>query len=92
MNVVFTGHVHFYERLKPQNGVHYFIAGSSGKLRRGDIEDSNLTAKGFDQGYTFMFVEIDGDEMRFRAISETGQAVDAGTIRRTKPMTSTRPQ
>ena len=58
--VVFTGHEHFYERLKPQHGIHYFIAGSSAKLRRGNIEESNITAKGFDQGYTFMLVEIVG--------------------------------
>ena len=36
VNVVFTGHEHFYERLKPQKGVAYFIVGSSAKLRTGD--------------------------------------------------------
>jgi hypothetical protein len=82
MSVVFTGHEHFYERLKPQKGIHYFIAGSSAKLRRGDIEKSPLTAKGFDQGYTFMLVEIAGDVMYFQTLSETGATVDSGAIRR----------
>jgi 3',5'-cyclic AMP phosphodiesterase CpdA len=85
VNVVFTGHEHFYERLKPQEGITYFISGSAAKLRRGDIEKSPLTAKGFDQGYTFMIVEIDGDELHFQSISETGQTVDSGVIRREKP-------
>jgi 3',5'-cyclic AMP phosphodiesterase CpdA len=85
VNVVFTGHEHFYERIKPQKGINYFISGSAAKLRRGDIEKSPLTAKGFDQGYTFMIVEIDGDELHFQSISETGQTVDSGVVRRETP-------
>jgi predicted phosphodiesterase len=87
VNVVFTGHEHFYERLKPQQGIHYFIAGSSAKLRRGD-NTSELTAKGYDDGYTFMIVEIQGDELRFETISQRGETVDSGTIRRDDKMTS----
>ena len=52
MNVVFNGHEHFYERIKPQKGVQYFIAGASGKLRRGDISKTGLTAVGYDQGFS----------------------------------------
>lgn len=83
VDVVFTGHEHFYERLHPQKGISYFIAGSSAKLRRGNITKSQLTAKGFDQGYTFMLVEIAGDVLYFQTISEKGQTVDSGTIQRT---------
>ena len=36
INVVFSGHDHVYERLKPQKGITYFVAGSGGKLRTGD--------------------------------------------------------
>ena len=39
MNVVFAGHEHFYERLKPQKGIYYFTAGGSAKLRAGDIAE-----------------------------------------------------
>ena len=35
VNVVFSGHYHVYERLKPQKGVHYYVAGSGGKLHEG---------------------------------------------------------
>jgi DNA repair exonuclease SbcCD nuclease subunit len=82
VSVVFTGHEHFYERLKPQNGIHYFVAGSSAKLRRGNIGKSDMTAKGFDQGFTFLLVEIVGDEMHFQTISDEGKAVDAGVVKR----------
>jgi hypothetical protein len=83
LNVVFAGHEHFYERLKPQNGINYFTAGGSAKLRGGDImQNSPLTAKGFDTDQSFMVVEIDGDVLRFQTISRRGKRVDSGEIRR----------
>ena len=35
MDVVFAGHEHFYERIKPQKGIYYFIAGRVGEAARG---------------------------------------------------------
>ena len=84
LNVVFAGHEHFYERLKPQKGISYFTAGGSAKLREGDITtNSAMTAKGFDSEQSFMLVEIDGDVLRFQTISRRGKTVDSGEIRRT---------
>jgi DNA repair exonuclease SbcCD nuclease subunit len=82
VDVVLTGHEHFYERLKPQNGIHYIVSGSSAKLRRGNIGQSAMTAKGFDEGYTFMIVEIIGDELHFQTISDQGKTIDSGVIPR----------
>jgi 3',5'-cyclic AMP phosphodiesterase CpdA len=82
VNVVFTGHEHFYERIQPQKGIAYFIAGSSAKLREGNIAASPLEAKGFDQGYTFMLIEIAGDDLYYQAISETGKTIDSGSVHR----------
>jgi hypothetical protein len=89
VNVVFTGHEHFYERLKPQQGITYFISGSAAKLRRGNLSDeSGITAKGYDQGYTFMIVEIAGDELFFQTIDADGKTIDSGVIsRRTTALT-----
>ena len=83
LNVVFAGHEHFYERIKPQKGITYFIGGSSAKLRAGDIIKTDLTAKGFDTEQSFMLMEIDGDVLRFQTISKRGKRVDSGEIRRT---------
>jgi len=82
VNVVLAGHEHFYERIKPQKGVNYFIVGSSSKLRKGDLRKSELTAYGNDSTYTFMLVEIDGDTMHFQTINDKGATIDAGTVRR----------
>ena len=88
VNVAIMGHEHFYERIKPQKGVAYFILGSSAKLRTGDLRKSALTAYGNDSDYAFMLVEIDGDEMHFQTISDKGATLDTGSIRRPgKPST-----
>ena len=81
VDVVFTGHDHFYERIKPQDGIDYFVTGAGGKIRRGDIKkDSPLTEKGFDADLSFMLVEIVGDNMYFQVITRTGTTVDSGVI------------
>jgi 3',5'-cyclic AMP phosphodiesterase CpdA len=82
VDVVITGHEHFYERIKPQKGVTYFIIGSSAKLREGDLRKSTLTASGNDSDYAFMLIEIDGDDMYFQAISDKAVTLDSGRIRR----------
>ena len=83
VNVVLTGHEHFYERIKPQKGIAYFITGSSAKLREGNINiRTDLTAKGFDSGYTFMIVEIVGDDMYYQALTDAGKTVDSGSVHR----------
>ena len=90
VDVVFAGHEHFYERLKPQNGIQYFILGNSAKLRKGGIvPKSELTAKGFDTDYAFMIAEIAGDEMSFQVISRTERVVDSGKFRRVERKTAT---
>ncbi len=85
VSVVFSGHDHFYERVKPQKGIAYFVVGSGGKLRKGDIDTrSGLTAAGNDQDQSFLAVEINGDEMWFDAVSRQGKVFDSGTITRRK--------
>jgi hypothetical protein len=82
VDVVFSGHEHFYERMKPQKGINYFTLGSSAKLRQGNIRASAITAKGFDDDYVFMLAEIAENELRFRVITRAGKTVDSGILRR----------
>jgi 3',5'-cyclic AMP phosphodiesterase CpdA len=80
VDVVLAGHEHFYERIRPQHGVAYFISGAAGSLRPDDIGASELTAAGFDDDCHFMLFEVAGNELYFQAISRAGRTVDAGVI------------
>jgi len=83
VSIVFTGHDHFYERVKPQKGILYFVTGSGGQLRTGNIDRSTgLTAAGLDTDNAFLMGEIVGNTFIFRAISRTGQVVDSGSFPR----------
>jgi hypothetical protein len=81
VDVVFAGHEHFYERLKPQNGIYYITEGGSAKLREGNIRvGSAMTAKGFDTDNSFVLVEIVKDQLYFETISRQAQVIDSGTF------------
>lgn len=81
VNAVFAGHEHFYERIKPQKGIYYFISGAGGKLRDGDVKKgSPLTEKAFDKDMSFMLLEVAGDQLHFQVISRTGETVDSGVL------------
>ena len=84
VSVVFTGHDHIYERTKPQQGIIYFVCGSGGKLRRGNLDNTGLTAVGNATDRVFLVAEISGDELFFNAISRAGQIIDSGVIVRRK--------
>ena len=86
VSVVLTGHDHFYERVKPQKDITYFVVGSGGQLRKGNIDrTTGITAAGFDTDLTFLAAEIDADQMYFNAVSRQGTVVDSGVLTRRKP-------
>jgi len=72
----------FYERLKPQKGIAYFVSGAAGQLRRGNMQPTDQTAAYFDQDQSFMLVEVVGNDLHFEVLSRTGKAVDSGVIHR----------
>ena len=80
VRVVLAGHEHVYERLKPQNGIFYFVLGNSGELRVHNLRPSSDTVKGFDTDQSFALFEIAGDQLHFQVISRTGATVDSGTL------------
>ena len=80
VGVVFSGHDHVYERIKPQQGIYYFVVGNSGALRSRNLKPSAQMINGFDTGRAFMLVEVAGDELHFQTISRTGKTVDSDTL------------
>jgi 3',5'-cyclic AMP phosphodiesterase CpdA len=88
VNVVFSGHEHVYERIKPADSIYYFILGNSGKLMTHDFRSTERMDKGFDTDQSFMLVEVADDTLYFQTISRSGETVDAGSIRRQTPSSS----
>jgi hypothetical protein len=82
VNVVFSGHEHFYQRITPQQGITYFIEGSSGQLRKGGVTPTGMSAAAFAADQTFMLVEIAGDRLTFQTITRDGRVVDLGDVPR----------
>ena len=82
VDVVLAGHEHFYERLKPQKGIHYFTSGDVG---------GTFTEKAFDQGFHFMVFEVVGDRLHFQAISDLNKTIDSGIIARRQVDTKAAP-
>lgn len=78
---VLSGHDHVYERIKPQQGVQYFVCGIGGKLRSGNLDKkSPLTAFGNDEVNGFMFVEANSQRLAFQAVDASGHVFDRGEI------------
>jgi predicted MPP superfamily phosphohydrolase len=85
VSLVLNGHDHAYERIKSQSGIQYFVEGSSGQLRAGDLrQGSPLTGFGNDTEQTFILMEIEGDNLTFNTINKAGAIVDSGVMTRRK--------
>jgi predicted phosphodiesterase len=80
VKVVFSGHEHVYERLKPEDNIYYFILGNSAKLMTHDFKSSQQMEKSLDTEQGFMLVEISGDRLYYQAISRRGETVDSGKL------------
>jgi 3',5'-cyclic AMP phosphodiesterase CpdA len=84
VDVGFSGHEHFYERTTPQHGITYFVTGAAGSLRPGDVggDGGGRRAVAFDQDYSFLLVEIEGEDLFFQAVSRAGETIDAGILKK----------
>ena len=84
INVVFSGHEHFYQRSQLQKNILYFVTGGAGSLRAGDAKLSAAIARSYDSDYHFMLAEITDEGFFFQAINRKGETVDAGSLKRPK--------
>lgn len=82
VKVTFAGHDHIYQRVTLQHGIQHFVTGAGGKTRRGGVDlKCQYRAVSYDEDNHFMLIELDEKEIAFKAISETGEVVDSGTIK-----------
>ena len=89
VSLVLSGHDHFYERMKPQSGIYYFVVGGSAKLRLANPRGAGFSEMSFAKDNSFVLMEIKGDELYFQAISRSGQTIDSGSFRRPETGAST---
>ncbi len=83
VSVVFTGHDHFYERIKPQQGIMHFVVGSGGQLRRGNIDGSRRSWRSGSTPIRRSWSRRSTDDrLTFNTISRTGAVIDSGVIER----------
>jgi hypothetical protein len=78
---VFSGHDHTYERTQVLQGVQYFVSGSGGKLRKGDLNRrSPFFSAGNDESGSFMLMEVTPERFSFKAIDIDGREFDSGEL------------
>ena len=74
VDLVLSGHDHNYERVAPQNGVHYVVTGGGGRGTR-PVGSSGFTD--FSEAVLhFVYVEVEGDRLLLHAIDGEGTEFD----------------
>jgi len=80
-----SGHDHTYERTKPQKGVQYFVSGTGGQLRKGDLDKrTSFYDEGNDKVNSYMYFEVTPEKLSFWALDADGHTLDKGTIKHTR--------
>ena len=80
MDVVFAGHEHFYQKIRPIKGVHHITSGAAGKRRKG-VRSDHPDVEGASPDYHFMDLGLTEDTLYFQAINDSGLLVHSGEIR-----------
>jgi hypothetical protein len=78
-DLVMAGHDHFYQKIRPQHGVHHLISGAAGKLRKG-ADNSNPQVESGYQEFHFMDFSVGEDSLHYQAINDLGQRIHSGRI------------
>jgi hypothetical protein len=76
VDVVFNGHDHDYERMKPIRGVTYIVTGGGGAGLYRHAQRSPRTAKWYNASHSFTRVDVSGSTLRGRQINQSGQTID----------------
>jgi hypothetical protein len=80
VQLVLTGHDHHYERMKPQQGVHYVVTGGGG---RGTYATGASGFTAFSESVIhYVFLEVGVDELVLHAIDALGIEFDSVVVPR----------
>jgi calcineurin-like phosphoesterase family protein len=77
VDVVLTGHNHFYARMFPQEGIRYFVSGGGGRRVYGYAAQPGYIAMG-GVFLHFVYARITPDRFEYYVIDSRGRSRDAG--------------
>lgn len=80
VQVVLSGHEHFFAQMAPTDGVNYIISGSGGKIQKGGLQPDSRTVYGNDRVHQFLLVTLTPGTFSFQVISETGEVLHTASI------------
>jgi hypothetical protein len=79
VDLVLSGHEHFYQKIRPENGVHHIISGGAGKRRKG-VKTDHLNVESASLDYHFMDLSLTEQTLYYQAINDAGQRIHSGEI------------
>ncbi len=83
VQVVMTGHEHFFAILKPVDGVNYMISGGGAKIHAGGIDQKDpRLVFGIDTAFHFVSVKLTEAVLEYSVIDSTGKTLFTGSIPR----------
>ena len=79
VDVFLAGHEHFYQKIRPQKGIHYIISGGAGKLRKGALTDQPEVEFAA-VNHHFLDVELSATFFKYQAVNDEGRVIHAGVF------------
>jgi 3',5'-cyclic AMP phosphodiesterase CpdA len=77
VDVVFSGHNHFYARMFPQEGIRYFVSGGGGRRIYGYMPQAGYVAMG-GVFLHYVYVRLTDARFEYYTIDSRGRSRDAG--------------
>ena len=81
VDVVLCGHEHFYQKIRPQSGIHHIISGGGSKIRKGVVKD-HPQVESAAEALHFVDFQVSETQIQYQAVSDKGIRLHAGTIRK----------
>ncbi|HEY6365527.1 MAG TPA: metallophosphoesterase [Candidatus Binatia bacterium] len=78
VSVVLSAHDHFYERIKPQRGIYYFVSGGGGAEVR-EVKQKEFSARAASTHH-FLLFEWGENKGWFQAVNICGHVFDSGIL------------
>lgn len=82
VDIVFSGHDHAYERIRPRDGVTYIVSGNGGASLYQHKNPHPYTELFYNARHGFTEVSIAGGRLELRHINADGQVVDRSELRK----------